>query len=137
MILLHRRAGVPELRARGSRAAVVVLLDRRRRLATASSSRRTRRAAATTRSRSKNLGEKAGLVVASALLVDYVLTVAVSVASGVDNIISAFPVLNAVPGRDRRRLRHHARRREPARRARVEQGVRPPDLPLHRAASRS
>jgi amino acid transporter len=43
----------------------------------------------------KNLGEKAGLVVASALLVDYVLTVAVSVASGVDNIISALPFLNA------------------------------------------
>nr|WP_246376945.1 APC family permease [Conyzicola lurida] len=42
----------------------------------------------------KNLGEKAGLVVASALLVDYILTVAVSVASGVDNIISAFPELN-------------------------------------------
>jgi amino acid transporter len=42
----------------------------------------------------KNIGEKAGLVVASALLVDYVLTVAVSVASGVDNIISAFPGLN-------------------------------------------
>ncbi|MBI5160905.1 MAG: APC family permease, partial [Micrococcales bacterium] len=43
---------------------------------------------------SKNLGEKAGLVVASALLVDYVMTVAVSVASGVDNIISALPFLN-------------------------------------------
>ena len=43
---------------------------------------------------SRNLGEKAGLVVASALLVDYVLTVAVSVASGVDNIISAVPELN-------------------------------------------
>jgi len=42
----------------------------------------------------KNLGEKAGLVVASALLVDYILTVAVSVASGVDNIISAFPGLH-------------------------------------------
>lgn len=41
-----------------------------------------------------NLGEKAGVVVASALLVDYVLTVAVSVASGVDNIISAIPALN-------------------------------------------
>ena len=43
---------------------------------------------------SKNLGEIPGVVVASALLVDYVLTVAVSVASGVDNIISAVPVLN-------------------------------------------
>ena len=41
----------------------------------------------------KNLGEKAGVVVASALLVDYVMTVAVSVASGVDNIISAIPEL--------------------------------------------
>ena len=41
-----------------------------------------------------NLGEKAGVVVASALLVDYVLTVAVSVSSGVDNIISALPALD-------------------------------------------
>ncbi len=41
-----------------------------------------------------NLGEVPGVVVASALLVDYVLTVAVSVASGVDNIISALPFLN-------------------------------------------
>jgi amino acid transporter len=42
---------------------------------------------------SKNLGEKAALVVASALLVDYVMTVVVSVASGVDNLISALPEL--------------------------------------------
>lgn len=42
----------------------------------------------------KNLGEVPGVVVASALLVDYVLTVAVSVSSGVDNIISALPFLN-------------------------------------------
>ncbi|MCC2279953.1 MULTISPECIES: APC family permease [Streptomyces] len=38
-----------------------------------------------------NLGQKAGLSVASALLVDYVLTVAVSVASGVENLGSALP----------------------------------------------
>jgi amino acid transporter len=43
----------------------------------------------------KNLGPTAGLTVASALLVDYVLTVAVSVSAGVDNIISAIPSLNA------------------------------------------
>jgi amino acid transporter len=43
---------------------------------------------------SKNLGPRAGLVVAAALLVDYVMTVAVSVAAGVDNIISAIPELN-------------------------------------------
>ncbi|MGY1703335.1 APC family permease [Geodermatophilus sp. SYSU D00697] len=42
----------------------------------------------------KNHGQFAGLTVASALLVDYVLTVAVSVASGTDNIISAFPTLD-------------------------------------------
>ncbi|MGA8543730.1 MAG: APC family permease [Mycobacterium sp.] len=44
---------------------------------------------------STNLGPRAGLVVAAALLVDYVMTVAVSVAAGVDNIISAIPDLNA------------------------------------------
>ncbi|MFJ4929511.1 APC family permease [Streptomyces sp. NPDC088736] len=44
---------------------------------------------------STNLGPSAGLVVAASLLVDYVMTVAVSVASGVDNIISALPQLAA------------------------------------------
>jgi amino acid transporter len=42
----------------------------------------------------KNIGSAAGVVVASALLVDYVMTVAVSVSSGVDNIISAAPSLH-------------------------------------------
>ena len=42
---------------------------------------------------STNIGPSAGLVVAASLLVDYVMTVAVSVASGVDNIISAMPSL--------------------------------------------
>ncbi|GAA2841110.1 APC family permease [Kitasatospora aburaviensis] len=42
---------------------------------------------------SRNLGANSGLVVAASLLVDYVMTVAVSVASGVDNIISALPSL--------------------------------------------
>lgn len=40
-----------------------------------------------------NLGPKAGLTVASALLVDYVLTVAVSISSGVQNAASAMPFL--------------------------------------------
>ncbi|WP_372447501.1 APC family permease [Phycicoccus mangrovi] len=39
---------------------------------------------------SVNLGPRAGLTVASALLVDYVLTVAVSVSSGVQNAAAAF-----------------------------------------------
>ncbi|NUK00042.1 APC family permease [Streptomyces lunaelactis] len=38
-----------------------------------------------------NLGPRAGLTVASALLVDYVLTVAVSISSGVENLGSAVP----------------------------------------------
>ena len=41
----------------------------------------------------KNFGDRAALVVAAALLLDYVMTVAVSVASGTDNLISAFPEL--------------------------------------------
>jgi len=40
-----------------------------------------------------NLGRSAGLTVASALLVDYVLTVAVSVSSGVVNFTAAVPAL--------------------------------------------
>jgi amino acid transporter len=40
-----------------------------------------------------NLGRRPALVAASALLVDYVLTVAVSVAAGVANIVSAVPSL--------------------------------------------
>src|SRR6266571_7655180 len=43
---------------------------------------------------SKNIGRAAGITVASALLVDYVMTVSVSVSSGVDNIISAVPSLH-------------------------------------------
>ncbi|MGQ4598190.1 amino acid permease [Nocardia sp. R6R-6] len=41
----------------------------------------------------ENLGALPGLVVAAALMVDYVMTVAVSIAAGVDNIISAVPSL--------------------------------------------
>jgi len=41
-----------------------------------------------------NLGPTAGLTVGSALLVDYVLTVAVSISSGVQNAASALPWLN-------------------------------------------
>lgn len=41
-----------------------------------------------------NLGRRAGVTVASALLVDYVLTVAVSISSGVQNASSALPWLH-------------------------------------------
>jgi amino acid transporter len=42
----------------------------------------------------KNIHPLGGVVVAAALLIDYVMTVAVSVSSGIDNIISAAPGLN-------------------------------------------
>ena len=42
---------------------------------------------------STNLGPAAGLIVASALMVDYVLTVAVSISSGTAAITSAFPAI--------------------------------------------
>lgn len=41
-----------------------------------------------------NLGERAAVVAGSALLIDYVLTVAVSVAAGVAALVSAFPQLH-------------------------------------------
>jgi amino acid transporter len=44
---------------------------------------------------STNLGQPVGLAVASALLVDYTLTVAVSVSAGVANLASAFPSLES------------------------------------------
>ncbi|CCI51912.1 MAG: APC family permease [Tetrasphaera jenkinsii] len=40
-----------------------------------------------------NLGPRAGLMVASALLVDYVLTVAVSISSGIQNAATAMPFI--------------------------------------------
>ncbi len=42
-----------------------------------------------------NLGPRVGLAVASALMVDYTLTVAVSVSAGVANLASAFPALQS------------------------------------------
>src|SRR6202050_4611373 len=44
---------------------------------------------------STNLGQRVGLAVARALMVDYTLTVAVSVSAGVANLASAFPALNS------------------------------------------
>lgn len=43
---------------------------------------------------STNLGQRAGVFVASALLIDYVMTVAVSIASAVENIASAVPAIH-------------------------------------------
>ena len=53
----------------------------------------------------ENLGEAPGLVAASALLVDYMLTVVVSIVAGVVAITSALPVAAAAPGGARDRVR--------------------------------
>ncbi len=45
---------------------------------------------------SENLGHGAGIVAGAALLIDYILTVSVSVAAGVDSILSAAPHIKAV-----------------------------------------
>ena len=42
----------------------------------------------------ENFGQKTALVAAAALVVDYVVTVAVSISSGVANLISAFPIFD-------------------------------------------
>ena len=42
----------------------------------------------------ENLGTYAGLVAGASLLIDYVLTVAVSIASGVENLGAAFPLIH-------------------------------------------
>jgi amino acid transporter len=42
----------------------------------------------------ENLGETAGLIAGGSLLVDYILTVAVSISAGTDAITSAFPALH-------------------------------------------
>ncbi len=44
----------------------------------------------------ENLGQGAGLVAGAALLIDYILTVAVSVSAGVENLVSTFPALASV-----------------------------------------
>ncbi|OPY56019.1 MAG: hypothetical protein A4E55_02340 [Pelotomaculum sp. PtaU1.Bin035] len=43
----------------------------------------------------KNFGELAALTAAASLFIDYILTVAVSISSGTDAIVSAFPILTA------------------------------------------
>jgi amino acid transporter len=46
-----------------------------------------------------NLGEIPGLIAAAALIVGYVLTLSVSIASAIDQLISAVPALNTEPGK--------------------------------------
>ncbi len=73
----------------------------------------------------ENLGENASLTAASALLIDYVLTVAVSVVAGVAAITSAVPApRRRMPLRSRSAFVVAPLAREPARRQRVGPGLR-------------
>ena len=82
-----------------------------------------------------NLGTVPGLVAGAALMIDYVLTVSVSVAAGIAGPQSAVPCSplsrDAVRARRRR-----CRRGEPARRARVGPPLRDSHVPLHRQRPR-
>ena len=80
----------------------------------------------------RNFGRRTSLVAASALMIDYVMTVAVSTSSAVEQIVSAFPGLH-----DERVLigvaaiaLHHDR--QPPRTPRGRQHLRCPDLPVRR-----
>ena len=77
-----------------------------------------------------NLGGSFAAICAAALLVDYVLTVAVSVSAGTAALASAVPACRT-SGRDLGRLRHPADVGEPAGHPRVGQDLRRPHLRLH------
>ena len=78
----------------------------------------------------ENLGTIPSLIAGAALLTDYVLTVAVSVAAGVLAIVSAVPSLQHLTLELAIGSRRPDHRREPARRAGVRCCVRDPDLRL-------
>ena len=75
---------------------------------------------------SVNLGPKAGLTVASALLVDYVLTVAVSVSAGVQNAATAFGFVRGREAVIAVAIVARPHRDEPARRPGVRRRLRRP-----------
>ena len=83
------------------------------------------------RGRTVNLGRQAGVTVASALLVDYILTVAVSISSASQYAAAALPFF---AGHEVLVASAHGRRAgrdEPARGARVGHVLRGADLPVH------
>ena len=79
----------------------------------------------------ENLGETPSLVAGASLLVDYILTVAVSISAGVAAITSAFPELRPGACAALPRLRRPDDVRQPARAEGVGSPVRRPDVPLH------
>ena len=80
----------------------------------------------------ENLAPLFGLIAAAALLIDYVMTVAVSTASAIQQLQSVYAADLRLPDRDRLRLDQPHHDRQPARPARVGQHLRDPDLRLRR-----
>ena len=72
-----------------------------------------------------NFGLLPAQVAGVALLTDYILTVAVSVAAGTAALDSAFPALRPYTRADRARLHRHHRLRQPARASRSRAGSSP------------
>ncbi len=83
-----------------------------------------------------NLAPIFGLIAAAALLIDYVMTVAVSTSSALDQIFSIAPDLERSARGDRPAGNPPRHRGEPARPPRVGQHLRRPDLPVRRARAR-
>ena len=103
--------------------------------ATARSARRSPTAAAPTPSPAE-LTPLLGLVAAAALLIDYVMTVAVSTSSAVDQLVSLAPAIKVV-GSSSRRGHRADDGRQPARPPGVGQHLRGPDVPVRRWRSSS
>ena len=80
----------------------------------------------------ENFGPRIAQVAAVALLIDYVVTVAVQVAAGTAAVVSAIPVLGPYTKEISRRRRAHHVLRQPARHPRGGQGVRAAHVPVHR-----
>ena len=80
----------------------------------------------------RNFGRQMSLIAASALMIDYVMTVAVSTASSIEQVTSADPRADRRAGHPRRRRDHPDHDRQPPRAARGRQPLRDPDLPVPR-----
>ena len=78
-----------------------------------------------------NLGELPAQIAGGGLLTDYILTVAVSVSSGVAQIASAYPCALRAPGGSGRRAGRRRHVRQPAGREGVGRGLRRAHLLLH------
>ena len=83
-----------------------------------------------------NIGEMPALIAAAALLIDYTLTVAVSIAAGVAALTSAFPALHVNRVELSLGVPRRPDDRQPARHPRIGAHLRRPDLLLHRHDSR-